>query len=106
VIIINLISALLLTEIVEFTKVRKGAANIYEVNDMKKIKRSIISTLILASICLLVFTDTAYADVSFPIVPILLTRIIPFGIIILIIIYIALYLINRINNKDDNNKPN
>jgi len=73
---------------------------------MKKIKRSILSTLALACMCLLIFTEKAYADIAAPVGPLVITSLIILTPIVLIIIAIAIALIKRIRDKNDNNKFN
>lgn len=70
---------------------------------MKKIKNSIFSILSLASMCLLIFTDKAYADAAAPAAPLIATWAIGLGLVVLIILFISVALIKRIREKNDNN---
>ena len=73
---------------------------------MKRIKSSILSTLALVCMCLVIFTDRAYADVASPLAPLKFTWVMGLGLIVLIVLFISMVLIRRIRDKKDNNKFN
>jgi len=92
--------------IILYALLRARIINFYEVYEMKNGKRSIISTLVLACMYLLIFSENAYADLVNPPVVTAINLIVIITVILAVVIVASVIIINYIKNKSDNNKFN